>query len=190
MLRCVPREGLSQYCVRMDCKMLAPRGMDPATHHLHLEPHDYHAPPISRTIQYKKVRDRRSIGDQEGPCSIGTRRWQRGQEVFHATCPHPCTMFLVYVRWNVITHTSEFSVTLIFQIFSFSPCILQVSPTSSSFLFIKKYVTSSLTFLRMYFFLFICCSTQNFRKWRFMDTVMNLTGCRQVWQFVGHVDEL
>ncbi|XP_023724419.1 enhancer of split mgamma protein isoform X1 [Cryptotermes secundus] len=38
--------------------MLAPRGMDAASHHhhhLHLEGHDYHAPPISRTIQYKKV---------------------------------------------------------------------------------------------------------------------------------------
>jgi hypothetical protein len=96
----------------MDCKMLAPRCMDPATHHLHLEPHDYHAPPISRTIQYKKVSDRHSIGDQEVPCFIGTRRWQRGQKVFHETTPHSCTMFPVYVRWNVITHRSEFSVTL------------------------------------------------------------------------------
>lgn len=40
--------------------MLAPRGMDAAGHHhhhhLHLEGHNYHAPPISRTIQYKKVK--------------------------------------------------------------------------------------------------------------------------------------
>ncbi|XP_069705801.1 enhancer of split mgamma protein-like [Periplaneta americana] len=37
--------------------MLAPRGVPPAHHHHHLQiqPHDYHAPPISRTIQYKKV---------------------------------------------------------------------------------------------------------------------------------------
>jgi hypothetical protein len=167
--------------------MLAPRGMDPATHHLHLEPHDYHTPPISRTIQYKKVRDRHNIGDKEVVCCIGTRRWQRCQKVFHETCPHPRTMFLVYVRWNAITHTFEFSVSLIFQIFSFSPCILQVLPISFSFIK-KKYVTSPLTFLRMYFLLLVYCSTQNFREWRY--TVMNLTVCRQGWQFVGHVVEL
>jgi len=71
---CSASRFVAVLCVRMDCKMLAPRGMDPAAHHLHLEPHDYHAPPISRTIQYKKVRDRHSIGDQEVPFFIGTRR--------------------------------------------------------------------------------------------------------------------
>jgi len=71
---CSARRFVAVLCVRMYCKMLAPRGMDPATHHLHLEPHDYHAPPISRTIQYKKVRDRHNIGDQEVACFIGTRR--------------------------------------------------------------------------------------------------------------------
>ncbi|KDR23064.1 enhancer of split mgamma protein-like [Zootermopsis nevadensis] len=44
--------------------MLAPRGIDVADHHHHhhhhhhhlnFEAHDYHVPPISRTIQYKKV---------------------------------------------------------------------------------------------------------------------------------------
>jgi hypothetical protein len=42
-----------------DFTMLAPRGTDAADHHhhlLHFEAHDYHAPPISRTIQYRKVR--------------------------------------------------------------------------------------------------------------------------------------
>lgn len=49
----------SRACVYRDLVMLAPRGMDAASHHhhhLHLEGHDYHAPPISRTIQYKKVK--------------------------------------------------------------------------------------------------------------------------------------
>jgi len=47
-------------------------------------------------------------------------------------------MILVYVHWNVITHMSKVSVSPIFPIFSFSPCIVQVSPTSFTFSFIKN----------------------------------------------------
>ena len=129
--------------------MLAPRSMDPAAHHLHLEPHDYHAPPISRTIQYKKVRYRHSIGGQEVPFCTASRRWQRGQKIplwilstptYHVSCI--CALGWYYTRVGV------FSV-----LFQFSQCILHVLPTSSSFSFVKKYVTSSLTFFRMYFFI-------------------------------------
>jgi hypothetical protein len=47
-------------CGSGDFMMLAPRGMDPASHHhhhhhMHLEGDHYHTPPISRTVQYKKV---------------------------------------------------------------------------------------------------------------------------------------
>lgn len=134
--------------------MLAARGMDPATHHLHLEPHDYHAPPISRTIQYKKVRDRCSIGDQEVPCLIGTRKWHYGvQKIVHETRPHYRTKLLVSVRWNVITHVWDFSVSYVLNFHIFA---MRTTGLANLILVLvyQNCVTSFLTFLRVYFFLF------------------------------------